>query len=278
MKGKIAEIIEKHAIYEYGFCHFDALPAPFNTRNARLIPQNAKTVITFLFPYKTPVSRERNLSLYCIGLDYHNIITGRLSNICKDLQAFFPKNNFVHFCDNSPIHETHAAYLSGLGYLGKNSLIISKKYGSYCFIGEIVTDLELSSYSSPLGSCIGCGACLDACAGGALKISDGEVYLLDKQNCLSHITQKKGTLTETEAALIKKGGLVWGCDICSLVCPMNKCAENTYIEEFYLSQMPTLSEQNINDIDSRAYAYKGKEILIRNIGIIDSKDGNNREK
>ncbi len=278
MKGKIAEIIEKHSIYEYGFCRFDALPAPFNTRNARNLPEKAKTVITFLFPYKTPAPKERNLSLYCIGLDYHTIIQDKLSAVCRELSEAFPQNSFVSFCDNSPIHETHAAYLSGLGYLGKNSLIISKKYGSFCFIGEIVTDLELPSYSAPLGSCIGCGECLKKCQGGALKHSDGEVYLFDKQNCLSHITQKKGALTDAEAAAVKKGGLVWGCDVCSLVCPLNESAEDTYIEEFYLSPKPCLTEQNIDDIDERAYAYKGKEILLRNLGIISKEGGNNKGK
>lgn len=278
MKGKISKIFEKHALNIYGFCRFDALPAPFNTRNARLIPENAKTVITFLFPYKTPAPADRNLSLYCIGLDYHSIISNKLSAVCEDLQVCFPQNAFVSFCDNSPIVETQAAYLSGLGYLGRNSLIIHRKYGSFCFIGEIVTDLELSSYSSPLGFCLGCGACLDACAGGALKISDSEVYLLDKENCLSHITQKKGVLTENQTDLVAKNGLVWGCDTCSLVCPMNERAEDTYIDEFYLSQMPVLSEQNIDDIDERAYAYKGKEILLRNLGIIGQKGGNNNGK
>ena len=177
MTSAFTKIFEKHSLKEYGFCQFDALPAPFNTRNAHLIPQNAKTVITLLFPYKTPAPKKRNLSLYCIGLDYHNIISNILSAVCEDLRELYPQNSFVPFCDNSPIHETQAAYLSGLGYLGKNSLIISKKYGSYCFIGEIVTDLELPCRSVPLGSCIGCGKCLDACAGGALKKSDGQVYL-----------------------------------------------------------------------------------------------------
>lgn len=278
MKGKISKIFEKHALNIYGFCRFDALPAPFNTRNARLIPENAKTVIAFLFPYKTPAPADRNLSLYCIGLDYHSIISNKLSAVCEDLQVCFPQNAFVSFCDNSPIHETQAAYLSGLGYLGRNSLIIHRKYGSFCFIGEIVTDLELSSYSSPLGFCLGCGECMKKCQGGALKHSDGEVYILDKQNCLSHITQKKGALTDSEVAAIKKGGLVWGCDNCSLACPMNAGAEDTYIDEFYLSQMPVLSEQNIDDIDDRAYAYKGKEILLRNLGIISKKGGNNKGK
>ncbi|MBQ7799336.1 MAG: DUF1730 domain-containing protein [Oscillospiraceae bacterium] len=278
MEGKIGKIFEKHGLSIYGFCRFDALSEPLKTRNACLIPKKAKSVMTFLFPYKTPVACERNLSLYCIGLDYHTIIQSKLSAVCSELSELFPQNEFVSFCDNSPIHETHAAYLSGLGYLGKNSLIIHRKYGSFCFIGEIVTDLELPSYSSPLGSCIGCGACLKACAGGALKIADGQVYLLDKENCLSYITQKKGALTEKQADLISKNGLVWGCDNCSIYCPMNKGAEDTYIDEFYLSPKPLLTEQNIDNISERAYAYKGKEILLRNLGIIGQKSGNNNGK
>ncbi|MBQ8869184.1 MAG: epoxyqueuosine reductase [Oscillospiraceae bacterium] len=278
MKGKISKFFEKHGLNIYGFCRFDALSEPFKTRNACLIPENAKSVITFLFPYKTPAPKKRNLSLYCIGLDYHTIIQNKLSAVCSELSELFPKNTFVSFCDNSPIHETQAAYLSGLGYLGKNSLIIHRKYGSFCFIGEIVTDLEFDSYSSPLGFCLGCGECLNACAGGALKISDGQVYLLEKESCVSHITQKKGALTERQVDLISENGLVWGCDNCSIYCPMNKQAEDTYIDEFYLSQMPVLSEQNVDDISERAYAYKGKEILLRNLGIIGQKGGNNKGK
>ena len=64
MTSAFTKIFEKHSLKEYGFCQFDALPAPFNTRNAHLIPENAKTVITFLFPYKTPAPKKRNLSLY----------------------------------------------------------------------------------------------------------------------------------------------------------------------------------------------------------------------
>lgn len=275
MKEKISEIIRNEGLSEFGFCSFSDAGEILNTRNATKIPQNAKSIITILFPYKVPVDERRNLSLYCIGKDYHDIVLSFLNRICDKLKEEFNEEEFVSFCDNSPIREVNAAYMSGLGFLGKNSLLINRKFGSYCFIGEIVTTLEFNSYSAPLGSCINCGACLNNCVGGALKNTGGDVYILDKESCLSAITQKKGDLSEKQVSLIKKGALVWGCDKCSTVCPMNMGAEDSNINEFYLSPLPYLTRENISECKDRAYGYKGEKILLRNIGIIYGEDGNN---
>ena len=268
---QIKEIFSKCNLSIYGFCSYSSVGQPLSVRSAERIPKNAKSVFTFLFPYKTPFEGERNLSRYCIGKDYHDINKKKLSKAAEMLKAAFPQDEFVPFCDASPIRECLAAYQSGLGYLGKNSLIIHPEYGSYCFIGEIVTTLALPSYNSPLGFCKDCGACTKACPSGAL--SKGGV---DTSKCLSALTQKKGELSEAEVSLIKKGGLVWGCDVCSDVCPMNKCAKDTPIEEFKQNLMPYLTKEKVSESGERAYGYKGKQILLRNIGIIEEDDGNNK--
>ena len=274
MRGKIEAILKESGLEIYGFCKFSQVGELFNTRNRNTIPEKAATVITFLFPYRIPCDEKRNVSLYAVGLDYHDIVLKKLNAAKEKLSIEFPNNNFAAFSDNSPIREARAAYLSGLGFLGQNSLIIHPKYGSYCFIGEIVCDLELEEYSQPLGYCKNCGKCVSNCLGGALSVKDGEI-VFEKENCLSHLTQKKGELTEVQKEKIKKGGLVWGCDTCSDICPMNKDADYSNISEFYVSPMPYLDENNVSLSSDRAYGYKGEKILLRNLGILKGNGGNN---
>lgn len=273
MKGKIEKIFEALGLEIYGFCRFSDAGELLPTRNRSSVPEKAATVITFLFPYRIPCDEKRNVSLYALGLDYHDIILKKLNDAKEILSKEFPENNFAAFCDNSPIRETRAAYLCGLGFLGQNSLIIHQKYGSYCFIGEIVCDLKLEEYSQPLGYCKMCGKCISECVGGALSLENGEL-VFKKENCLSFLTQKKGELTNEEKEKIAKGGLVWGCDVCSDVCPMNKNADYSNIEEFYLSKLPYLNENNVSLSGNRAYGYKGEKILLRNLRILSENGGN----
>lgn len=272
MQSKISEILKKNSCEIFGFCRFDDVLPLLEVRSRSRIPENAKSVITILFPYFTEIPKERNLSLYCIGRDYHTIISNKLKELVDELALIFPENHFEPFCDISPINEVKAAYLSGLGMLGRNNLLINEKYGSHVFIGEIVTDLEIKEVGSPLGFCITCGKCIIGCPSSALKFrGSGETFSLDTELCLSALTQKKGELTDAERELIREGGLVWGCDQCSLVCPLNKSAAPTPIEEFYASPLSVLTEDNLDECKDRAYGYKGKAILLRNLGIIEEK-------
>ena len=266
MQSKINEILSEYELF--GFCRYSSLGKPFQNSALKRLPQEAKTVITFLFPYKTEYEGKRNLSRYCIGEDYHDIIINKLKTTCLKLKEAFPEHSFEPFSDISPINEVLAAYNSGLGFFGKNTLLINQKYGSYCFIGEIITTLEIEALSTPLGSCLNCGLCEKNCP--TLALSDS---LLNTSLCLSAITQKKGELTEFDEEKIREGGLVWGCDRCSDVCPMNKNAKNTEISEFTKNLMPYLDEEGIALSKSRAYGYKGQALLKRNLGIINSKDG-----
>ncbi len=276
MNKIIGKTLEGLSLEIYGFCKFSDVGEPLPTRNRDKIPQNAKTIISLLFPYRIEHKGRRNLSLYCTGLDYHDIVIKKLELACKKLKEIFPQNSFVPFCDNSPIREVVAAYKSALGFLGKNGLIIHPKFGSYCFIGEIVTDLELDEYSSPLGFCIGCGMCAQKCVGGALsKDKNRDVFVLEREKCLSFITQKKGELSSEQKKAMQKGGLVWGCDGCSLACPMNEGAQYSSIAEFYQSPLPYLTEKTVSEAAERSYGYKGEKILLRNLGIIGGDDGNN---
>ncbi len=272
MTDKIKAILQDSKCEIFGFCRFDDLLPLLEVRCKQRVPKDAKSVITILFPYFTTLPEKRNLSLYCIGKDYHTIIINKLKSIADKLKAAFPLNCFEPFCDISPINEVKAAYLSGLGLLGRNNLLINQKYGSFVFIGEIITDLEIKEVGAPLGFCITCGKCIIGCPAAALKFAGSDkTFSLDTTACLSALTQKKGELTSEETALIYEGGLVWGCDECSVVCPLNKSAAATPIKEFYESQMPVLTRENIDECAERAYGYKGKNILLRNLSIIEEK-------
>ena len=277
--GKVKEIASKiltgKESFPFGICSFEQILPCLECRAKQRIPQDAASVLVCLFPYYTGEHKERNISRYAMVTDYHMIAGEYLNRFCKALQEVFPQNQFEPFTDNSPIREVSAAFHAGLGRRGKNGLILHPKYGSYVFIGEVVTDLVLQP-DQPLnpGECIGCGKCQNVCPQGALQ-SDGSVCL---ERCRSHITQKKGELTDWEIGQIQDGGLVWGCDICNDVCPMNQEAKVlTPVPEFLESTVAVLDAQIAERLlKTRAYNYRGKKTILRNIQLLEGANEDDR--
>lgn len=277
--GKVKEIASKilsgKEVFPFGICSFEQILPCLECRAKQRIPQDAASVLVCLFPYYTGEHKERNISRYAMVTDYHMIAGEYLNRFCKALQEVFPQNQFEPFTDNSPIREVSAAFHAGLGRRGKNGLILHPKYGSYVFIGEVVTDLVLQP-NQPLnpGECIGCGKCQSVCPQGALQ-SDGSVCL---ERCRSHITQKKGELTDWEIGQIQDGGLIWGCDICNDVCPMNQEAKVlTPVPEFLESAVAVLDAQIAERLlKTRAYNYRGKKTILRNIQLLEGANEDDR--
>lgn len=277
--GKVKEIASKilsgKEAFPFGICSFEQILPCLECRAKQRIPQDAASVLVCLFPYYTGEHKERNISRYAMVTDYHMIAGEYLNRFCKALQEVFPQNQFEPFTDNSPIREVSAAFHAGLGRRGKNGLILHPKYGSYVFIGEVVTDLVLQP-DQPLnpGECIGCGKCQNVCPQGALQ-SDGSVCL---ERCRSHITQKKGELTDWEIGQIQDGGLIWGCDICNDVCPMNQEAKVlTPVPEFLESTVAVLDAQIAERLlKTRAYNYRGKKTILRNIQLLEGENEDDR--
>jgi len=248
--------------------------APFDSIKDRLIecraksrlPENSKSVIVACFPYLLSEEnyQKSNVSKYATVTDYHSVALSRLNSAITKLKEIYPENEFSAFADNSPIPEVKAACNAGLGVRGMNSLLITKNYGSYVFIGEIVTDLEILSEVHEESACIGCKKCISACPSGAL-CENG----FNKSFCLSEITQKKGELSEEEKNLMKECGCVWGCDICQNICPMNKNAAETEIEEFISS--PIAFVDSGCELGGRAYEWRGRKVIERNISIVKEK-------
>lgn len=249
MRGVLAEL----PIKEYSYCAFSEVEDRLLECAAKKrLPENAKTVIIFLFPYKVRSECPEKISRFAAVPDYHEVLGKYLNEAANRLKLEFPENEFSPFCDNSPIPEVFAASTAGLGLAGDNGLLITRKYGSFVFLGEIVTDLELPCYSEYMG-CTHCKHCKVACP-----------VDLCKEKCLSKLSQKKGELLPEEKNMLKRHGIVWGCDICGEVCPFNRYAQYTYIPEFE-SGYRNCYKKGENP-EGRAYAWRGKTIE-RNIMI-----------
>ncbi len=253
----------------WGICRFDDIKnGLFPCRALERVPQAARSVVVFAFPYLLPEEKYEglNVSRYAVSSDYHEIAGKRLESGAEKLSSLFPGEKFVPFIDNSPVPEVKAAVLSGIGVTGRNSLLITEKYGSFVFLGEIITTADLEPTPGIKSVCDGCGLCAEACPTGAIK--DGYI---DKELCLSRISQRKGELTESEKALIKETGCAWGCDICQNVCPMNKKAQVTPIKEFISSAQAKVTQNT--PIEGRAFAWRGEKVIRRNLEILKETSG-----
>lgn len=246
-----------------GICSFASLKDGLIPCRAKgRLPKNSKSILVFCFPYLLEKEEYEgsNISKYAVVADYHGVAMNRLSKACEELKELYPGEEFVPFADNSAIPEVRAACLAGLGKRGLNSLLITEEYGSYVFIGEIVTTLSLDSVDAEIKSCISCGKCIRACPSKAIG-ENGTA----REKCLSEITQKKGELSHEEKELMKKCGCVWGCDICQDVCPMNQNAASTQIEEFLLSPVPVITSGC--SLENRAYEWRGRNVIERNLNL-----------
>lgn len=221
------------------------------------------SALIFLAPYYS--GECENLSRYAAARDYHIFISEVGKSVGKILEENGAKS--AAFGDHSPIDERDAAAKSGLGIIGDNGLIINEKYGSYVFIGEVVTDAPADSLGGVVPTrvefCEHCGACAAACPRGEI----GE--------CLSSLTQKKGELSERERSAILKYGMAWGCDICAEVCPHNKDAKITPIPFFKESLTRKLDTESLLSMSEekfkeRAYSWRGKATVLRNLEILES--------
>ncbi len=252
----------------WGIVSFDKIKEGLiNCRVKSRLPENAKSVIVACFPYLLSEESYKNcnISKYAVVADYHDVALKRLNSAAEKLKALYPQNYFSAFADNSPIPEVKAASLANLGVTGINTLLITEKYGSFVFIGEIVTDLKIDCADYTEKKCIGCKKCISACPSGAISEN-----AFNKELCLSHITQKKGSLSPEEEKLMKDCGCVWGCDICQNICPMNKDAATTQIQEFLDSPIPVISSGC--SLDGRAYEWRGKGVIERNISIYERRN------
>ena len=173
------------------------------------------------------------ISRYAWGDDYHQVLWAKLNALVAELRAHFPQQfEFRAYADTGPIHERAAAKYAGLGWLGKNTLLINQQEGSWLFLGAIVTSLPLMptlgpNELPPADRCGTCRACLDACPTTAIV----EPYVMDASRCIAYLTiELRGSIPENLREPM--GRHVFGCDICQDVCPWNRKSPRTHRTEF----------------------------------------------
>lgn len=244
-----------------------------------LLVNDSKSVIVLLFYYYPPAfqnnTSEYKITKYAYGKDYHTVIKEKLNILGNYITEIAPGHTYRLFTDSAPVLEKAWAVKAGLGWTGKHSLLIVPRKGSFFFISELITSLELETDKPFIGNhCGGCTRCMHACPTGAL-IAPG---VLDARKCIAYQTMelKDDQLPEESKGLNKEW--IFGCDVCQDVCPWNKKAEphthndfqpNMPVLELSKSEWETLTEDRFNELfkDSAIKRSKFKG-LQRNINFL----------
>jgi len=248
-------------------------------KDISLILENAKSVICCLLSYNNDELTDKNglkISKYAYGKDYHTVVKNKLSRIINNISRISPSTKSKAFVDTAPIFEKSLVHQSGLGWIGKNTLVINKKLGSFFFIGIIITDLELVYDDYNNTNCGDCKLCVENCPTGALI----KPYTIDAKKCIAYLTiEYRGKIDENLKG--KFNNYIYGCDICQNICPWNKEAEKTKENEFLNSpfinsvenlEFSKMREDEFNEIfkDSSVKRIKYSK-FIENINFITNK-------
>jgi epoxyqueuosine reductase len=247
--------------------------------NPKLLMEDSRTIIAIALAYSKTHPKKESLkeeevyfSSSSWGIDYHKVIKDKLTLLVDFIKKEVPNFHYKIVSDTSPLCDRTIAYQAGLGFFGKNNLLINPKYGSYIFLGSLLTNLRLDIDKPLTLNCSNCNKCLNACPTGALN----ENGVLNTNKCLSYITQKK-ELTEEESKLINQ--CIYGCDICMSVCPYNK-NNNKIHEEFLPDGIEFININEYEPLSNRKFkrkyghlsgSWRGPKIINRNIRLYKDK-------
>lgn len=207
-----------HGEMAYMANHFDKRLDP------RKLVDGAKSVISLLYNYYPEKDlnegKDVKIAKYAFGKDYHYIIKPKLKTVLQAITEEIGDVNARVFVDSAPVHERAWAAKAGLGWVGKNSLLLNKSMGSFFFLAEIIVDVELD-YDGPVKDYCGtCTACMDACPTDAIP----DPYVVDGSKCISYLTiELKNEIPESFSGQME--GWAFGCDICQDVCPWNRFSQ-----------------------------------------------------
>lgn len=189
--------------------------------NPGLLFAGAKSLVVTGLGYYSEIKQKDPLapvlSRYAYGLNYHDVISSRLRKLLEFIRIHRPDCEGRVFCDSGPLLEKAWARQAGIGWQGRNSVIINREIGSFFFIGSLLLDIGLD-YDSPFEAdyCGNCTACIDNCPTGAIN----DDHTIDARKCIANLTiENRGPIPED--MIPKLGGRVYGCDTCQTVCPWN---------------------------------------------------------
>jgi epoxyqueuosine reductase len=256
--------------------HFDERLDP-----RKLMP-GAKSVISVLLNYFPEESQEQGMpkiSKYAYGRDYHKVIRGKLKRMLQGIHEEIGEVHGRGFVDSAPVMDRAWARRSGLGWIGKHSLLLSKKSGSFYFIGELIVDLELDPDGPSTDHCGSCTACMDACPTQAIIAPT----VVDSNKCISYLTieYKKALPSEFQD---KMDQWVYGCDTCQDVCPWNRFSKPHQEPDFNLreavgkngwQEWEEITHELWEEImQGSAIRRTGYEGFMRNLNFVKKSEGN----
>ncbi|WEV60252.1 tRNA epoxyqueuosine(34) reductase QueG [Streptococcaceae bacterium ESL0729] len=244
--------------------------------NPDLTLKGARTIISVALAYPNKLLEKPEKTNYrrgsfaraSWGIDYHTIMQGKLDLLITGIKDLISGLDYKAFVDTGPLIDVAVAARAGLGFIGKNGLLVTREYGSYVYLGEIITDLELAPDSPVDYGCGDCTRCLDFCPTKAL-LGDGR---MNAQRCLSFQTQNKGILLEEYREKMKT--VIYGCDICQMVCPYNKGIDSHFhpqmegnpelVQPELLPFLDLTNKEFKEKFGTLAGSWRGRNVLQRN--------------
>ena len=251
----------------------------------KLSLDSAKTIISIAVAYPHKLKQQPQKTAYkrgkftpnSWGLDYHYVLQDKLDRLAKGIEELTADFEYKGMVDTGALVDTAVAQRAGIGFIGKNGLVISKEFGSYMFLGELITNLDIEPDQPVDYGCGDCNRCVTACPTSCL-IGDGS---MNAKRCLSFQTQDKGVMDLEFRKKIKT--VIYGCDICQICCPYNKGLDNPLATEIdpdlsHPELLPFLELSNgqfKEKFGHVAGSWRGKNILQRN-AIIALANANDR--
>ncbi|KRM08765.1 tRNA epoxyqueuosine(34) reductase QueG [Lentilactobacillus farraginis] len=264
---------QKAAGHTSGFEH----PNLDERLNPKLILKDAKTIIAIALAYPSKLKRQPprtglkrgQFARASWGDDYHDILREKMALLTERIQELTDESvSFEPMVDTGQLIDVAVANRAGLGFIGKNGLLITEEFGSFVYLGEIVTNLVLAPDQPIPCQCGDCTRCLDACPVQAL-LGDGR---MNAQRCLSYQTQTKGVMADEFRPKIRN--VIYGCDICQVACPFNRGKdfhrharmepETTKVRPELLPMLTLSNRQFKDQFGNMAGAWRGKKPLQRN--------------
>lgn len=256
--------------------------------NPRLTLPSCRTIILIGLSYNVDFKIERNkklkglLSKSSWGIDYHRVLADKIQELISQIQREV-EFEYKYYVDTGPLIDRELAKKAGVGYYGKNCSIINEEYGSFIFLGYILTNLDVKASPISVDSqCGDCDLCIRACPTGALE----GPYRLNPKKCLSYLTQTKAIMPENLRE--KMANKIYGCDTCQTVCPKNKQVKLSDHNEFIPKiTQGVLDIEELFSMSNREFkvkyghisgSWRGRNILRRNGIIILNNMKNNESK
>jgi epoxyqueuosine reductase len=239
----------------------------------------ARSVVSLAYPYRPPPpppndwreSLVGRVAAYARGADYHDRVVELCDRLAARLVARHPGARFLSYVDTGPIVEREWAMRAGIGWIGKNTLVLERGAGSYFFLAELVTDLELDDAPPPADHCGTCARCMVACPTGALDVA----YQMEPRRCLSYLTiEHRGAIpVELRPRL---DNWIFGCDLCQTACPWNPGAAEP--DAWLAPHLPELLALDADAFRARfdrtAIAHTKRRGLLRNVAVALGNSGN----